>query len=96
MGLYGQRCGALSIMGRDKEEGERLTSQLKIVTRPIWSNPPLHGARIAEKVLNTPELYALWLTEIEEMAVRISTMRNRLSSRLKDLGSPHDWSHIHK
>ena len=32
------------------EEAERLESQLKLVIRPMYSNPPIHGARIVEEV----------------------------------------------
>ena len=37
------------------EEAERLESQLKLVIRPMYSNPPIHGARIVEEVLGEPQ-----------------------------------------
>lgn len=94
MGLYGQRTGALNVVCENNEEMERVLSQLRILARPLWSNPPLHGARIADKILNTPELNNLWLGEVKDMATRISSMRTALVENLKQLGSPHDWSHI--
>jgi aspartate aminotransferase len=45
MGLYGQRIGCLSFVAEDKEQATKIVSQLKILARSIWSNPPLHGAR---------------------------------------------------
>ena len=39
-----------------KEEAERVLSQIKILIRPLYSNPPIHGARIAGMVLTDPEL----------------------------------------
>lgn len=45
MGLYGQRIGCLSYIADDKEQAAKIVSQLKILARSIWSNPPLHGAR---------------------------------------------------
>jgi aspartate aminotransferase, mitochondrial len=60
----------------------------------LYSNPPIHGARIASEILNTPALYDQWLVEVKEMADRIITMRALLKENLEKLGSKHDWSHI--
>merc|ERR1711976_1156787 len=46
MGLYGERVGAFTVMANDKEEAARIESQLKIIIRPIYSNPPFGGARL--------------------------------------------------
>ena len=42
-GLYGQRVGMFSIMGADADETARVESQLKIIARAIYSNPPLYS-----------------------------------------------------
>ena len=62
--------------------------------RPLYSNPPIHGARIASQILNDPALYKQWLGEVKAMADRIITMRALLKENLEKLGSAHDWSHI--
>ncbi|KAJ4286577.1 aspartate transaminase aat1 [Collariella sp. IMI 366227] len=94
MGLYGERIGAFSMVCADVEERKRVDSQIKILVRPMYSNPPIHGARIAAEILNTPALYDEWLIEVKEMADRIITMRALLKDNLEKLGSKHDWSHI--
>lgn len=66
------------------------------MARSIWSNPPLHGARIAETILTTPDIYSLWLKEVKEMADRIALMRGSLVKELQATGSKHDWTHISK
>lgn len=71
-----------------------MDSQIKILVRPMYSNPPIHGARIASTILNNPELYQQWLGEVKGMADRIMNMRALLKSNLENLGSSHDWSHI--
>ena len=43
--LYGERVGALSVLCDDKEEAGRVLSQLKIVIRANYSNPPTHGGQ---------------------------------------------------
>lgn len=60
MGLYGQRVGAFSIITDNKEEAAKIMSQIKILIRPMYSNPPIHGARIVTEVLSDPELRATW------------------------------------
>ncbi len=62
--------------------------------RPLYSNPPIHGARIAAEILNDPALNKQWLNEVRLMANRIITMRALLKENLEKLGSKHDWSHI--
>lgn len=94
MGLYGERVGAMTIVTSDKDEAKRVESQVKIIIRPLWANPPIHGARIATAILNTKELYDQWLTEVKSMADRTILMRERLREGLAKEGSKRDWSHI--
>ncbi|MCJ1288623.1 aspartate transaminase aat1 [Xylographa carneopallida] len=94
MGLYGERVGAFSIVTESAEEKKRVDSQLKILVRPLYSNPPVHGARIASEILNDPALNKQWLNEVKGMADRIISMRALLKKNLEDIGSKHDWSHI--
>ncbi|KAL8726844.1 MAG: hypothetical protein Q9166_006460 [cf. Caloplaca sp. 2 TL-2023] len=94
MGLYGERVGAFSIVCDSVEEKKRVDSQIKILVRPLYSNPPVHGARIASEILNDPSLNKQWLGEVKGMAERIISMRALLKENLEKLGSKHDWSHI--
>lgn len=55
---------------------------MKIIGRRTYSNPPLHGARIVSTVLNSPELYQIWLKDIKVMANRIIDMRQALKDGL--------------
>ncbi|KAJ5896472.1 Aspartate aminotransferase [Penicillium subrubescens] len=81
MGLYGERVGAFSLVCENTEEKKRVESQIKILIRPFYSNPP--------STLNEQ-----WLGEVKGMADRIIEMRSLLRKNLEELGSKHDWSHI--
>jgi aspartate aminotransferase len=59
-----------SVVAASKEEAERVNSQLKVIVRPMYSNPPIHGARIVAEVLSDPQLKAQWLNECKAMADR--------------------------
>ncbi|MEO7952835.1 MAG: amino acid aminotransferase [Polaromonas sp.] len=92
--LYGERVGALSVLCADKEEAGRVLSQLKIVIRTNYSNPPIHGGTVVAMVLNTPELRAQWEKELGDMRVRIKSMRQKLVDGLKAAGVKQDMSFI--
>ncbi|KAG5273127.1 hypothetical protein AALO_G00147950 [Alosa alosa] len=94
MGLYGERVGGFTVVCKDADEAKRVESQLKILIRPIYSNPPMNGARIAATILNTPELNKEWLEEVKGMANRIIKMREQLVANLKKEGSSHNWQHV--
>jgi len=94
MGLYGERVGAFTVVCKDKEEAARVESQIKILIRPMYSNPPRHGARVATEVMTNPELRAMWLGDVKHMADRIISMRQQLRDGLAANGSSRDWKHI--
>ncbi|WVQ72735.1 hypothetical protein IAR50_002295 [Cryptococcus sp. DSM 104548] len=94
MGLYGERVGAISFVCESEEERKRVDSQLKIIIRPLYSNPPVHGARLVSTILSDPTLNAEWLTEVKGMADRIIEMRERLYNKLVELDTPGEWGHI--
>jgi len=73
---------------------KRIESQLKIVARGIYSNPPVHGARIVAEILKDPQLKKKWLGDVKTMAERIISMRKLLKDGLAKAGSKRNWNHI--
>nr|CAD7569677.1 unnamed protein product [Timema californicum] len=92
--IYGERAGAFSLIAGSKDEAQKTMSQLKIIVRPMYSNPPIHGARIVTEILSDAALKAEWLTDVKGMADRIISVRAKLRDNLKKEGSQRDWSHI--
>ena len=84
--LYGERVGALSVVCASADETAKVLSQLKIVIRTNYSNPPTHGAQVVATVLGTPALRAMWEAELAGMRVRIKAMRGALVAALKAAG----------
>lgn len=95
MGLYGERFGMIHIFTHNEVTAENVLSQLKIVIRPMYSSPPVHGAKIALRVLSDPHLYTLWLEDLKLVSERIHQMRIELSRGLEER-TGNDWSHIRK
>ncbi len=94
--LYGERVGALSVYCESAEEAARVLSQLKIVIRTNYSNPPTHGGAVVAAILNDKELRTLWEQELGEMRVRIKSMRQSLVDGLKAAGISQDMQFITK
>jgi len=93
-GLYGERVGALHFVTSSSEQKKILDSQIKITIRPMYSNPPIFGARVVSTILNDKELSALWYKEVKIMADRIISCRKSLVNELKKVGSKRNWDHI--
>ena len=92
--LYGERVGALSVLCESKDEAARVLSQLKIVIRTNYSNPPTHGGAVVAAVMADPALRAMWEEELGEMRIRIKAMRQKLVDGLKAAGVKQDMSFI--
>ncbi len=79
LSLYGERVGAFTLVAGSADEAARALSHVKRVVRTNYSNPPTHGSDIVARVLNTPELRALWDKELGAMRERIKAMRKALA-----------------
>ncbi|MBV8036656.1 amino acid aminotransferase [Roseateles sp.] len=92
--LYGERVGALSVVCSGDEEAARVLSQLKIMIRTNYSNPPTHGAQVVAQVLADDRLRAMWEEELAGMRVRIKAMRSALVAALQAAGVTQDLSFV--
>ena len=94
LGLYRERVGAVSIVCESAEQRGVVFSNLSNVARGIYSMPPDHGAAIVERVLQDPELRALWDRELGEMRDRINSLRQLLVDKLAERGVARDFGFI--
>jgi len=94
-GLYGQRVGALSIVASDEGEASKVLSQMKMTIRPMYSNPPKHGAQLVKTILSDDRLTSDFIDQCSDMATRINEMRFSLRSALEE-GGDRNWEHITK
>lgn len=94
LGLYSERVGSMSVVCSSADRAKAVQSQVELVIRPMYSNPPSHGALIVHTVLSDPALFKEWKQELVEMSSRIHAMRDALRSELVKLGTPGNWDHI--
>ncbi|WP_153502716.1 amino acid aminotransferase [Cumulibacter manganitolerans] len=92
--LYGERVGGLSAYCSDAAEAARVLSQLKVLIRTNYSNPPTHGASVVATVLDDPQLRAQWEAELAGMRDRIRGVRASLVAGLTAAGVTDDLSYI--
>ena len=93
-GLYNERVGALTVIGKDRTAAESAMSHVKQAIRANFSNPPAHGGQIVTMVLSDPTLRAQWEGEVTEMRDRINTMRHLFVETLNEKGVEQDFSYI--
>ena len=93
-GLYRERIGACSIIGKDAAQADVAFSVLLYVVRCIYSMPPAHGAAIVETILADADLKQQWLDELAVMRNRINGNRSMLVNKLLENGVKQDFSFI--
>ena len=94
MSLYGERCGALSVVCPDAAQAVNVLGQMKATIRRNYSNPPLHGGQLVARVLSDPELRPMWEAEVVAMRDRIQLMRRKLHDVLAAKLPGRDFSYF--
>ncbi|MBQ0933903.1 amino acid aminotransferase [Ideonella paludis] len=94
LSVYGERCGALSVVCPDKAQAELVLGQLKFTVRRNYSNPPLHGGQLVATILNDPALFTQWGEELDAMRVRIRQMREQLHAIVSAKVPGRDFSYF--
>lgn len=56
-------------------------SQLKILIRPMYSNPPIHGAEIVVKILSDPMLKAQWFVTFLLISSHVPCIRMYINKK---------------
>ena len=87
LSLYAERVGFLMVYSKKAPE---VFSQLLVLARRNYSNPPLHGASILSLLLQKKDLQELWMQELFLMRERIQNNRKRFVSLLSYANKSYD------
>ncbi|KAG5805864.1 hypothetical protein H9Q74_009558 [Fusarium xylarioides] len=95
-GLYGHRTGAVHLVLAEpsKEIRDNAYSTLSYLLRSEISMAPKYGSTIVKTVLDSEELTAAWMADLQVMSSRIKSMRQALYDELVRLETPGTWNHI--
>jgi len=77
-GLYRERTGAAILIGPTKEKSMNGEQRLLDTLVSTYIMPPDHGAAIVDMILRNAALKAAWIAELDEMRIRICTLREHL------------------
>ena len=90
-GIYRERAGMLSVVmsqgtGDAATKGDAATNlrrRLRDMARQLYFMPPNHGAAIVLEILSSPELEAVWRSELDAMRLAIVGKREMLRNMLE-------------
>jgi len=93
-GLYRERTGSITFITQTAEQAGIVAAQAMTVARQLYSMPPAHGALLVSLILGDEELCTDWKAELEEVRLRIKSMRTLLADSIQDNAQGMDFSHI--
>ncbi|GKU21660.1 unnamed protein product [Fusarium langsethiae] len=95
-GLYGHRVGAIHVILPEPSSDirARVFSGLCHLLRSEISMAPKYGSTIVKTVLESRNLTAGWIADLQAMSGRLRSMRKALYSELVRLNTPGLWEHI--
>jgi len=93
-GLYQDRAGALTLVAGSAGAAANAFSNVELVIRVNYSNPPAHGGLIVTRILTDDALRAQWLGELNAMREHIAATRVQFVAALGSHGVPGDFSFI--
>jgi len=86
MSLYRERVGALVGVAPTAAAAANTLGNVEAVVRPMYSNPPAFGARVAATVLGDPGLRGRWETEVAALQERLAAIRRQVAAGLAARG----------
>ena len=93
-GLYRERTGSITFIAETSQQAQLISSQAMSIARQIYSMPPAHGALLVALILGDDQLRADWQAELEEVRLRIMSMRTLLTDSINNNAAGIDFSHI--
>ncbi len=93
-GLYAERVGGITAVTSSADSAKAILSQIKRVIRASYSNPPLHGAAIVNKVLGDQTMRSDWVTELASMRDRIKQLRSEFVRLVNSIIPDGDYEYV--
>ena len=92
-GLYRDRVGMLLLLTENTHQKNHAEKQLMQLATRHYFTPPAHGASLVRQILQDKSLKACWLTELEQMRLRLIAVRQAIANGLADseAAALRDW-----
>ncbi len=95
-GLYRERTGLAALITTSKVVKEAIQTQIQSIARAIYSMSPAYGGALVDIVLNTPDLRAEWVAEVDAMRERMKELRALLVTKLAEKGANKDFAFVNQ
>ncbi|MCV6600753.1 MAG: aromatic amino acid transaminase [Cohaesibacter sp.] len=82
-GIYRDRVGLAAFLSKTEKEAKVAQAQLGLSARNLYSMPPNHGSALVRSVLADQGLKTAWAHELNEMRVKVQSLRKNLASALR-------------
>lgn len=83
-GMYRERVGLLGILTSAATTAAVAQSHILSIVRGMYSMPPDHGAAIVARLLDDPQLAALWQDELTAMRMRMGSLRREFCAQMRN------------
>ncbi|GEM79393.1 amino acid aminotransferase [Vibrio superstes] len=93
-GLYRERTGSAIVVTDQQSHAMNARGKLLQMARSTYTMPPAHGASIVKTVLLDNELKSSWMTELEQMRLRLVSLREQLCLELVQNTNSDDFEFI--
>lgn len=93
-GVYRERTGALMVITQNGAATAAAKSHILAYARRSYSMSPFHGGGVVGEVLDDPALTKEWKAELEEVRLRMNTLRSGLAQGLNDAQSKIDFTFV--
>ncbi|MDO6763692.1 amino acid aminotransferase [Agarivorans sp. 1_MG-2023] len=78
-GLYRERSGVAIVVGETLQQATNARGKLFELARRSYTMPPNWGASIVAEILNNSQLKAQWENELNQMSLRMRSLRQNLA-----------------
>lgn len=93
-GLYRERTGSLLVQTRGTQQAHAVQTQVQAAARASYSMSPAYGGFIVDTILHDEALRTEWETELNNMALRVKSLRAGLVEKIQQKGIDRDFSFI--
>lgn len=93
-GLYRERTGSAIVIGQSATHATNARGKLLQMARSTYTMPPAHGASIVKTILLDNDLRADWVSELEDMRLRLISLREGLCRELAERSGSNEFEFI--
>ncbi|GAM57201.1 aspartate aminotransferase [Vibrio ishigakensis] len=93
-GLYRERTGSAIVIGQNATHATNARGKLLQMARSTYTMPPAHGASIVKTILLDNDLRADWVSELEDMRLRLLSLREGLCRELAERSGSNEFEFI--